>query len=231
MWALLLMGFLGSLHCVGMCGPLAILIHQQSRSRQRYPWQGMVLYHLGRISTYMLLGLLVGLLSTSLWGHLQFYLALVAGLILIMASFSLLPWERQIWALPGMRWLGERIPRYYAHFMQLPAFWAPAAGGMVNGLLPCGLVYLALSAALVTGDPWLSVSLMGMFGLGTVPALAITQLAGWKVQGKLGWVRRYVLPVFLLLTGGFLLLRAFAVPVPADLRLLLEMTHIPMCHD
>jgi len=225
-----IMGFLGSLHCVGMCGPLAVVIHEQARSQGRQPWTGMALYHLGRVSTYVVLGILIGFISTALWGVMQFWLSLLAGVVLILSAFSLLPWERQMWSLPGFRWIGQRIPVLYARFLNHPSAFAPFLGGAVNGLLPCGLVYLALSAGLATGDILLSARLMFFFGLGTIPALAFTQVAGWKARLRLTAVRRYVLPVFLILTGGFLILRAFSVPIPTDLRLLQEMTKVPMCH-
>jgi len=230
MWAAFLIGFLGSLHCAGMCGPLAIVIHQRSLQTGRSGWQGLLLYHVGRVTTYAVLGVLVGLLSTALWGRLQTGLSVFAGVVLLLSAFSLLPWERQIWSLPGFRTLGEWIPRTYGRLMGWNSPLAPWLGGMVNGLLPCGLVYLGLSTALATGDPLLSAQMMLLFGLGTVPALVVTQLVGLKVRNRLGAVRKVVLPAFLLLTGTFLLLRAFSVPVPSDLRLLLEMTHIPMCH-
>lgn len=225
-----IMGFLGSLHCVGMCGPLAVVIHEQARGQGRQPWTGMVLYHFGRISTYVLLGVLIGFVSTALWGALQFWLSLLAGAVLILSAFSLLPWERQIWALPGFRWVGRKIPVLYARFLNHPSPFAPYLGGAVNGFLPCGLVYLALSAGLATGDVWLSARLMFFFGLGTVPALAFTQVAGWQARLRLAGVRKYVLPAFLLITGTFLILRAFSVPIPADLRLLQQLTNVPMCH-
>ena len=230
MLAAFLLGFFGSLHCVGMCGPLAIVIHQQANRKDHEPILAATLYHVGRISTYVILGLAIGSLSMALWGSLQFYLSLIAGAILILAAFSLLPWERQIWSLPGLKQLGEWIPKAYGRFLNSPSRWAPFAGGMVNGLLPCGLVYLALSTSMATGDIVLGAQMMFLFGLGTIPALAATQFAGWKIKRRLAVVRTYVLPPFLVLTGIFLILRAFAVPIPVDLRLLHEMTNIPMCH-
>lgn len=231
MWAAFLVGFLGSLHCVGMCGPLALIIHQQSARSGRSTRAGMVLYHVGRITTYVALGILIGLVSTAMWGSMQFYLAHLAGLVLIISAFSLVPWERQIWNLPGFRTLGQAIPRWYNRFLNLDTPLAPLLGGLVNGFLPCGLVYLALSMALVTGDTWLSAGMMLFFGMGTIPALAVTQYVGWKSRPRLAFIRKYVLPSFLLLTGVFLILRAWSVPIPVDLRLLMEMTRIPMCHE
>ena len=226
-----LIGFLGSLHCVGMCGPLAIVIHQQSHARGNHPGLALVLYHAGRITTYVSLGVLVGLLSSAMWGSLQFYLSIFAGTILILSAMQFIPWEKHIWNLPGFKQLGQLIPKLYARLIKVPGLAAPLLGGLANGLLPCGLVYMGLAAALATGDGLLSASMMLAFGLGTIPALLATQLLGWKSRVKLGAVRKVILPTFLILTGVFLILRAFAVPIPSDLRLLLEMTSIPMCHD
>ena len=230
MWAAFLLGFLGSLHCVGMCGPLAIVIHQQAIQNHRRAWTSVFLYHAGRISIYIILGMAIGLISSVLWGTLQFYLSLLAAAVLILSAFSLVHWEKHLWSLPGLRTIGQWIPKTFGRLMQHSSPLAPLLGGMINGLLPCGLVYLMLSTALTTGDTWISAQMMLFFGIGTIPALAFTQYAGWKARLKLSAVRTYILPAFLFLTGVFLILRAFAVPIPVDLRLLQQMTNIPMCH-
>lgn len=196
-----LIGFLGSLHCVGMCGPLAIVIHQQSYARGNQPGLALVLYHAGRITTYVTLGVLVGLLSSAMWGSLQFYLSIFAGVILILSAMQFIPWEKHMWNLPGFKQLGQLIPKLYARLIKIPGLAAPLLGGLVNGLLPCGLVYMGLAAALATGDGLLSASMMLAFGLGTIPALLATQLLGWKSRVKLGAIRRVILPTFLILTG------------------------------
>jgi len=170
---MLSMGFMGSLHCIGMCGGLVSAV---SMSRKQVWWSGLLVYQLGRISTYAALGLLVGLsgAALSVFGgdQLQRLLALVAGLLMIAFGMNLAGWlpdplrHLGAWASrkTGLTQLAMRASKNAR-----PGAWY--ALGLVNGLLPCGLVYAALSLALAAGDAISATLMMVAFGLGTVPAM------------------------------------------------------------
>ena len=172
-------GFLGSLHCIGMCGGLVSAL---SLSRPRPWWTGLTAYQAGRILTYSLLGLVVGLFGASLQqlsgiSLLQNILAALAGVMMIAMGLNLAGWFPDPFARLAMRITqGSTLASKFRHAASQSTAASWLAAGMANGLLPCGLVYAALSLALATGSVWSSASLMTAFGLGTVPAMLAAPL-------------------------------------------------------
>lgn len=177
MLALMLsLGFMGSLHCIGMCGGLISAI---SMSRPRIPYASLLLYQFGRITTYSLLGLLIGLsgiaLHTVAGNILQQALAILAGILIILFGLNLAnylpdPLRRlSTWASrkTGLAQLAQQAAKH-AH----ASSWLTL--GLANGLLPCGLVYAALSLALAADSAGKAMLMMISFGLGTVPAMMLT---------------------------------------------------------
>lgn len=168
-----IMGFMGSLHCVGMCGGLVTAI---SMSAKKTWWLGLLIYQLGRISTYAMLGLILGFTGLAL--H-DFGGDLIQGLITILAGSLMV-----IFALNLGGWLPDPVRRLSAWvtrktgLMQLANSLAKHARlrgwyalGLVNGLLPCGLVYAALAMSLASGNAIHASFMMACFGLGTIPAM------------------------------------------------------------
>lgn len=170
-------GFFGSMHCIGMCGGLVSAL---GMSRPRIWWTGLTAYQTGRVLTYSLMGVVAGLFGTSLkqlsgLGLLQFALAVVAGLMMIGMGLNLTGWIPDPLARLAARL--TRVPalaQKFSHATRSSTLASWFAAGMANGLLPCGLVYAALSLALASGGIWQSASLMTAFGLGTVPAMLLT---------------------------------------------------------
>lgn len=170
-------GFFGSMHCIGMCGGLVTAL---SMSRPATWWPGLTAYQAGRVLTYSLMGLAVGLFGISLKqiggiSQMQLILALLAGLMMITMGLNMAGWMPDPLARLAARITkGTVLARRFSHAARnaTPISWFVA--GMANGLLPCGLVYAALSLALAAGGIWQSTSLMTAFGLGTVPAMLLT---------------------------------------------------------
>jgi len=150
-------GLIGSIHCIGMCGSFAVACG--GTARQSFFW------HAGRLTTYMVLGALAGAFGGSIPGP-----GWVAGVIstLLIVYFAavlagLLP-EPQV-SIPG-------VQRAATKLISRPEAGARYLFGLVNGLLPCGLVYATLAVPVALGDPGKGAAAMLLFGLGTVPALA-----------------------------------------------------------
>lgn len=170
--AAFLLGLTGSLHCVGMCGVLAL---------QAERWRiGTVMYHIGRLMAYVLLGLMAGIVSRfiALTGWLGWF-SVMLGFVLI--GFLLF---RQVG-----RWFSIAISnrlfalqQRMAKLLHSQAGWAPLALGFLNGWLPCGLVYSAVVVALVQVSAWHSAGVMLAFGAGTVPALLAVKWASAKIK-------------------------------------------------
>jgi sulfite exporter TauE/SafE len=207
-WAGFLMGFLGSLHCIGMCGPIALALPIQTTDSYKRFFAALV-YNLGRVLTYAVLGLVFGLLGSAfkLVG-LQQTLSIVSGVLLIV--IILFPYVfkkvfsgRSIFDFSFIQTLKQSIGiRLKSH-----TFSSLFVIGLLNGLLPCGLVSLAIIGAIATADFVQSSLYMALFGLGTLPAMVALILTKNYIPIKLKNTFARVVPVFVCALGLLLILR------------------------
>ncbi len=224
-------GLMGSVHCVGMCGPIALSLPGVGNTSRWTRFAAVWMYQLGRILTYLLLGGVIGLLGKGFFlAGLQSWLSVGAGvllLVIVVGSISVehrlvqWPWLSEQW-LHLRRLLSRQLSRhgYRAHFYT----------GMLNGLLPCGLVYLAIVGAVNTGSVWQGAGYMASFGLGTVPLMTATALAGKVIRGQWRTKIYRLIPVFIALMGVWLIMRGLHFHLPIDFRFWQEAQDIPMCH-
>jgi len=205
-------GLFGSIHCVAMCGPLVMalpLMHQK-------PWAAALqrfLYQAGRVLTYVLFGLLFGALGKSfnLLGWQQ-GLSIFSGIVLLLVAFSYFTKRQNSkisqlqlkLTVPLSKWMGRWLTKPYGGFF----------AGMLNGVLPCGMVYLALAGALNTNDILAGGEFMFFFGLGTIPLMLAASAAGF-------WFRKYLqthfnklVPYLTLCMGIWFILRGSALDIP-----------------
>lgn len=215
-------GLVGSLHCVGMCGPLAMAL-PVGRLPRSQRWVALGLYQLGRIAAYAGLGLLTGTVGQGLvLAGLQQPVSIAAGLFLLgwtlvnRGHFPGLPMSR------ATRWVVQPMAR----FLHSPTLNAFAGLGFLNGLLPCGFVYVALTGALATSQALTGALYMALFGLGTVPALLAVRLV--PDLFPLAWRRRFtaLMPVMTVVVALLLLGRGVYQPTGSDR----SGQRIPVCH-
>lgn len=183
--AALLAGLLGSVHCIGMCGAFAVACN---RARG-----GLAAWHAGRVATYSVLGVIVGAAGHLLPGPAWLPAALATSLLVwfSLALAGLVPEPRLI--PPGMAAAGTRAATSSSSAAHL-------VFGAANGLLPCGLVYTALGAAVAQAEPVAGGLVMLAFGLGTLPALTTAALGLRRVILTSLW-RRRVFAALILATG------------------------------
>lgn len=202
-----LLGLAGSLHCVAMCGPLMLAMPLNSAARWAVFGQTL-LYQTGRIFTYGVLGVAFGLLGKGLAiAGFQQVLSIAAGLMLLAAAFFATQWERAALAVPGMQGLTRWVQRQIAYLLKRFPHGAVLGVGILNGLLPCGLVYAAIAGALSTTSGWEGGVFMALFGLGTLPFLLVFTIGGHRLGP--GWRARFrlVQPALLALAGALLISR------------------------
>lgn len=207
-------GIVGSMHCAGMCGPLAIALPVPQTGRARYI-AGRVLYNLGRVVTYMVLGAVAGLVGRRLFmAGAQQTVSIVIGALMLL--FVLAP--ALLRRLPGGGTLIARVTSpvrtALGRLLQRSSVLALFLLGLVNGLLPCGLVYVALAAAITSGDTLSGVLFMAGFGLGTVPVMLAIALVGKQLQGGLRRRLSTLLPVFTGVIAVLILLRGLNLGIP-----------------
>jgi sulfite exporter TauE/SafE len=210
----LTIGFLSSLHCVGMCGPLALALPLNRTSRVSM-LEGIFTYHLGKAITYMLLGVLVGLLGAYIPFHTsQQRLTIFMGILMIV--FALYPLiikknhRVQQWVIKVLRPFQTEMAKQ----LKVNRSKAIFGIGLLNGLLPCSMVYLALSISLGIGDLWVSSAYMIFFAIGTLPAIIAFQLFGYSFEQSFRSKIQSWIPIFLLLMGVLLILRGMNLDIP-----------------
>lgn len=210
--AALIIGIMGSLHCIGMCGPIALMLHSRVQGQ---PWLHSFLYNAGRIATYAVLGAVVASVGRGLaWAGLQQIVSITTGVI-ILFIIVLNAAGKQI------KWMGtwnEKVGRQVRIAMQkvlpnqsLPGFFV---AGLVNGLLPCGLVYVALAGALNTPSIYDGALFMALFGMGTFPAMFLAGMAGNFLNPQRRMKLRIVLPWFTAAVAILLIIRGLDLGIP-----------------
>ena len=210
----LVLGLMGSLHCVGMCGPIAFMLPVDHKKPIKKLGQ-VTIYHLGRMLAYGIIGLLFGFIGKGLYLFgIQQKLSIAIGAIMII--LVLLPYKylsglslaRPIYRLVGKikGWLGASLKSKSPDtFLTI---------GFLNGFLPCGLVYMALLGAIASGDPGSGALYMMVFGLGTVPLMTATVYFGSLLKGSLRQQIKKVIPVFIVIIGVLFILRGMGLGIP-----------------
>ncbi|PEN13590.1 hypothetical protein CRI94_09795 [Longibacter salinarum] len=204
-------GFFGSVHCVGMCGPLALSLPGTGRGRWRYLSERL-LYNIGRAITYTTLGGVIGALGAlvSLSG-VQQWLSIGIGLIMILGA--LIPWvSRRVNRLEHLpaRFLG-RVMKPIQSLYRRGGFGAMLVVGLLNGLLPCGFVYAALATSVTAGSVYTSMSFMAAFGLGTIPAMFTVSIMGRLASATWRTRLQKLVPIGLVVVGVLLVLRGLSL--------------------
>jgi sulfite exporter TauE/SafE len=198
----LLVGFLGGVHCLGMCGPIAgALTFQVSAEIQVRPKRLAIMqlgYNLGRVSTYGILGLVAGFVGWALveagdWLFIQRWLLAFAGLWMIILAAWFKGWSSLPSKLEGVfshRWRALSA-RWRPRMLPVSNVWQAYIFGLLWGLLPCGLVYSTLILAISVGSVWMGGMVMLAFGLGTLPnVLVMGMSAFWLTRfQRQAWVR------------------------------------------
>ena len=174
----LLVGFLGSFHCAGMCGPIALALPVNQASPATVLWSRL-LYNTGRITTYALLGLLAGMLGHTLaLAGFQRVLSISSGVLILVVAAASLTYTRINFLNQWLTGFAGVIKRRFKKLFSQRSPRTLFLIGSVNGILPCGFVYLALAAAVSSGNFLSSVGYMLLFGLGTLPMMLFISLAG-----------------------------------------------------
>lgn len=232
MWyAAFTLGLFGSLHCIGMCGPLAIAFCAPDAKRTSAKLISSIGYHAGKTSTYAILGLLFGLLGSFLFiADLQKTISILLGLALVITFILSIDIDHKINSIPIVRRIYQQLRIAISGIYQQSRRYPSYILGMANGLLPCGLVYLALAGALATGDVLAGMFFMIFFGLGTAPMLIGLVLGMQWVSPRMKSRFRSVLPYVTLSFGMFLIYRGVVVDMPEHLNFWEALKNPIMCH-
>lgn len=205
----ILMGITGSLHCAGMCGAIMwIMPFQLFRGHRKIA--AIAFYHFARVSMYAIMALVLYTFKGLFDPHIQQFISIVMGCVLLIAGIlSFLPGKAVKMNVP---WAGYFQKRLGAFIGQPDLVKITIAGGL-NGLLPCGLVYMALSATLSLSTSLSAVGFMYAFGLGTLPMLIAITLLKSKIRSNVSHISKFV-PIAIFSFGCLFLLRGLNLGIP-----------------
>ncbi|MEX0312731.1 MAG: sulfite exporter TauE/SafE family protein [Allomuricauda sp.] len=210
----LILGFLGSLHCLGMCGPIAFLLPLDHENKGKKLAQ-VFIYHLGRLLAYGTIGLLFGLLGKglSLFG-IQQKLSIAVGVVMILLVL-----------LPSRYFMASRFSKpIYSILAKVKSRLGSELNkktpdtlltiGFLNGFLPCGLVYMALLGAIAYGNALQGGLYMILFGTGTIPLMTAVVFSKGLFKNPLKQGIRKLIPAFVILVGVLFIIRGLGLGIP-----------------
>jgi len=205
-------GILGSFHCVGMCGPIALSLPVYDV----VSWKKILfitLYNVGRVFAYAILGMLFGLLGLQFFisGYQQI-LSISLGLLILLLLFSS---KISSYKLPLLNKFSSFIKKILGYLLKNEKkFYTYIAIGFLNGFLPCGLVYVAIAGAVAAGNILNSSLFMMAFGLGTFPIMFAVTILGKYISLQWRNSMRRAVPVFVGVMAVLLILRGLDLGIP-----------------
>lgn len=209
-----ILGLLGSFHCVGMCGPIAFMLPVDRNNNLKKGLQ-IGIYHFGRLLAYSIIGLVFGLIGKSL--HLfgfQQQLSIVIGILMILVV--LIPqktFNKYNFSKPIYR-LISRVKSALGNAMKKKSMDTFLTIGFLNGFLPCGLVYMAVFAAIAGGNALSGSLYMLFFGLGTIPLMTTAIYFSQFLKGAARQKIQKAIPVFVILIGVLFIIRGLGLGIP-----------------
>ncbi len=214
LYTALILGLVGSFHCLGMCGPIAFVLPVDRKKKSRMIWQ-IVLYHTGRLLTYSIIGLLFGLLGRGLYlAGFQQRLSILIGVIMILSV--IIPdkiFNRYNFTRPLYKFIGK-IKQKLGLYLKQTSNKALFLIGFFNGFLPCGLVYMALIGSVATGNALNGAMYMFVFGLGTIPMMTGAVMLGNFVNLSIRNKIQKAIPIFVVIIGLLFILRGMGLGIP-----------------
>jgi sulfite exporter TauE/SafE len=228
-WSALVLGFIGSLHCLGMCGPLVLSLPSYGSSISSAITRSII-YNGARIITYTSFGLISGVLikSFSLFG-LQQYLSIFSGIVLLIMALSHFNILSKVSIVSSGFILS--VKQAFTNRIKKAGLLNLFTLGLLNGLLPCGLVYMALAASATQASSSDAMLYMLLFGLGTTPAIFSIMMSNHFFKKPFFSFTKKFYPYFLIAIAGILILRGMNLGIPyVSPKMQAETCVVDCCH-
>ncbi|MFC2170351.1 sulfite exporter TauE/SafE family protein [Calditrichota bacterium] len=213
-WTGFIIGFFGSVHCIGMCGPIVLAL-PGAQSNRLFFITSRIFHSLGRSLTYALMGLVIGLIGQSIKvAGFQQGLSIVLGVMILLGVLLPSRFSSKLLNSPVVQKGIAKTRSWWASLFGHKSLVSLFVIGILNGFLPCGFVYVGLAGAASTGSAINGALFMALFGFGTTPALLATALAGKMIGiGFRSFVRK-LLPAGAILLATLMILRGLSLGIP-----------------
>ncbi len=210
----LTIGFLGSFHCIGMCGPIVLALPTGNLSSFGKTGS-LFLYHFGRSIAYSIFGLLAGGIGQSLFFiNAQKYFSITLGLIILIVLGLTYFTNKNNKALSKTFSVFYYLKNKLSAMLSKQGFLNVFTIGFLNGLLPCGLVYMAITGAAATGNVLLGALFMWIFGMATIPVMLSVSIIGNTINIKFRQTIKKATPIIWSLMAVLLILRGLNLGIP-----------------
>jgi sulfite exporter TauE/SafE len=198
------LGFASGFHCIGMCGPIALSMGLTKKQATNFYLQNLT-YQFGRICTYSLLGALLGIIGEGFE---------MAGILLIVMAVFSFGGKDFASKIPFFSKFLFKVKSNLGRLLQKADYRSRFTTGILNGFLPCGMVYMALTASLASGGIWQGAFYMALFGLGTLPFMFAVVLAGNLMNQAFRIKVLKAVPVVMIILGGLFIVRGLELGIP-----------------
>ncbi|MFA9188249.1 sulfite exporter TauE/SafE family protein [Flavobacterium sp. FBOR7N2.3] len=232
LYTALLFGLISSFHCIGMCGAIAMML-PVDRSNPAKKVTQIITYHLGRITAYATIGFIFGLLGKGFFmAGIQQKLSIIIGILMIVAI--VIPekvFAQYNFSKPIFR-LISRMKQVLGSQFKKKSYQSLFTIGLLNGFLPCGMVYVALFGAIAMQSTSLGILYMVLFGLGTIPLMSsvvyINSMLTVPMRNKI----QKTIPYVVVLIGVLFILRGLGLGIPyvSPTTMSLFVQANPNCH-
>jgi len=213
-WTGFIIGFLGSFHCVGMCGPIALALPFGEQYNFKLAL-GRLLYNIGRSITYAIFGAIFGLFGKGIEVvGLQKWASIILGVSILLYYVTPNKFKGKLSLSKPYQLMSNIVKKGFSKLTKNGSPSSLFIFGLINGLLPCGFVYVALAGAITTGGAIPGAIYMFLFGLGTTPIMFATSLVGKFLSMKLKQQMNKLIPVFAIILAIIFILRGLSLGIP-----------------
>lgn len=214
LWTAFTIGLLGSFHCIGMCGPIALALPFRTESKFT-TIANVLLYNFGRALTYSFLGALLGIVGKgiALSGYQQ-GLSIALGVMLLLMAVFTINIDKWVQKVGYIRRFSGWVNTHLARLLRQNGMATMLGIGVLNGFLPCGFVYIGLAGALTTSGILQGALFMALFGLGTIPVMLSVSLAGNLMSLQVRRKIQSALPVIMIFFAALFILRGLNLGIP-----------------
>lgn len=213
-YSAIILGLLGSFHCLGMCGPIAFVLPLDRHNKERRVFQ-IVLYHLGRLLSYSFIGFIFGWIGKGLYlaGFQQRISIFIGVLMILVVLIPVRIFNKYNFSKPLYITIGK-VKSLLGKSLKKKSTKAFLSIGILNGFLPCGMVYMALIGSMAAGNSYQGAFYMFLFGLGTIPLMTSAVYLGNFLSVKLRSKIQKSIPVLITLIGLLFILRGMGLGIP-----------------
>ncbi|MFC6267194.1 sulfite exporter TauE/SafE family protein [Frigoriflavimonas asaccharolytica] len=210
----LTIGFFTGFHCLGMCGPIALSLGLSKKNQAKFHLKNAT-YQFGRIFTYAVLGAILGIVGEAFdMVGIQKYLTISVGIVMIVLAIFTFGSPNFASNVPFFNSFLLKIKMNLGKLLRKTDYSSRFLTGILNGLLPCGMVYVAMTASLAAGGVWQGAAFMAFFGLGTFPFMFAAVLFGSLLSIPVRAKFLKAVPVLMIVLGGLFVLRGLELGIP-----------------